>query len=190
MSDKAPELFNQSTAALDKETHSCPECNAELVFRSGKKGPFLGCSAYPKCEYIKPLHQEQDNPHKVIEGSSCPKCEHELAVKHGRYGIFIGCTQFPECDFVDHTDQAETQTTDIACPKCQSGEIIQRQNRFGKLFYACSAYPKCKYALNFQPVSHSCPDCDWPIMLEKKLRGKIQWVCPQKKCGCKIEPAN
>ncbi len=33
----------------------CPQCGAELVIRSGKHGPFLGCSHYPECDYVRPL---------------------------------------------------------------------------------------------------------------------------------------
>jgi DNA topoisomerase I len=31
----------------------CPECGAPLVQRRSRRGPFTGCSAYPKCRYIK-----------------------------------------------------------------------------------------------------------------------------------------
>jgi DNA topoisomerase-1 len=31
----------------------CPKCNEELKVASGKFGPFIGCSAYPKCDYIE-----------------------------------------------------------------------------------------------------------------------------------------
>lgn len=33
---------------------------AELVIRSGKHGPFLGCSHYPECDYIRPLKSSAD----------------------------------------------------------------------------------------------------------------------------------
>lgn len=33
----------------------CPKCDAELVRRNGKHGPFLGCSTYPKCDYTSSL---------------------------------------------------------------------------------------------------------------------------------------
>lgn len=29
----------------------CPWCGSPLVIRSGKYGPFMGCSSYPKCRY-------------------------------------------------------------------------------------------------------------------------------------------
>lgn len=187
MSDKPTKLFSNKAHALDKEFHTCPACGAELLFRSGKKGPFLGCSQYPSCDFIRPLHDNDSHDVKLIEGSVCPKCQNELAVKHGRYGIFIGCSHFPQCDFIDHTDDAETKNMNIHCPKCIQGDLIQRQNRFGKLFYACSAYPDCQYAVNFKPIEHQCPACNWPIMLEKTLRGKAKLVCPQKKCQHKID---
>jgi len=32
----------------------CPDCGTHLVERKGKTGrPFIGCSAYPNCKYIK-----------------------------------------------------------------------------------------------------------------------------------------
>lgn len=36
----------------------CPECGSKLVLRTAKKGnnvgnQFYGCSAYPKCRFIK-----------------------------------------------------------------------------------------------------------------------------------------
>lgn len=31
----------------------CPRCGKELVRRDSKKGPFIGCTGFPKCRYIK-----------------------------------------------------------------------------------------------------------------------------------------
>ncbi len=36
--------------ALDEE---CPDCGKGLVLREGRKGKFVGCSAYPKCKYTR-----------------------------------------------------------------------------------------------------------------------------------------
>jgi len=32
------------------ENVKCPECNGEMVSRSGKYGVFWGCKAYPECK--------------------------------------------------------------------------------------------------------------------------------------------
>jgi DNA topoisomerase-1 len=31
----------------------CPQCGKDLVSRRGKYGPFVGCSGYPVCKYVK-----------------------------------------------------------------------------------------------------------------------------------------
>jgi hypothetical protein len=33
----------------------CPRCGGTLMERSGKYGPFLGCSNYPNCKFTSPL---------------------------------------------------------------------------------------------------------------------------------------
>ena len=39
----------------------CPDCGAKLVIRTGRRGPFLGCSKYPKCEHAEDLPPELAN---------------------------------------------------------------------------------------------------------------------------------
>jgi DNA topoisomerase-1 len=36
----------------------CPDCGAKLVIRNGRRGPFLGCSKYPKCKHAEDLPPE------------------------------------------------------------------------------------------------------------------------------------
>ena len=72
MSKIDPTLFSAHAHALEREYHQCPECGAELVVRHGKSGPFLGCSGYPTCQYIRSLSQPSVAIEKVLTGSSCP----------------------------------------------------------------------------------------------------------------------
>lgn len=37
----------------NKDIGKCPKCGKDLVSRIGKLGPFIGCSGYPNCRYIK-----------------------------------------------------------------------------------------------------------------------------------------
>ena len=178
-------LFAAHEHALEEQFGACPDCGAKLHIRSSKSGPFLGCSQYPKCHFSKPLHDNHTTQLKVIDGSQCPECGAPMAIKKGRYGLFIGCTQFPECH---HIETAKKQdSTHLTCPACDEGQLIKRTNKFGKSFYACDGYPKCKYAVNHPPRAVSCPSCHWPIMLEMKKSGVAYLVCPQKKCGHKLE---
>ena len=74
----------------------CPNCGAELVYRKGKFGEFVGCSNYPTCNYIK--EKEKELPPNA---KKCPKCDGVLLVKKGPYGSFLGCSNYPTCNYME-----------------------------------------------------------------------------------------
>ena len=179
-----PSLFTQHEHALEKEFELCPECGCELQIKNSKRGAFLGCSNYPHCDYSRPLVHQETLATEVIAGSVCPQCGNELAIKQGRYGIFIGCSNYPECHHIEHQDH----DNDPTCPSCHQGHLAQRVSRYGKTFYACDRYPKCKYVVNQVPVMSTCPKCGWEILVEKNSAAGKRLVCPQKRCDYRSEP--
>ncbi|MGI2261298.1 topoisomerase DNA-binding C4 zinc finger domain-containing protein [Shewanella sp. GXUN23E] len=183
MSKIDDQLFSAHEHALEKEYELCPKCGSELSVRHSKHGGFIGCNNYPVCDYTRPLVQHENLEAQVIEGSVCPECGHELAVKSGRFGIFIGCTNYPACHHIEKPGQDEAQA--IACPVCNKGHMEQRTSRFGKSFYACNTYPKCKFLVNYPPVAESCPDCGFGILVERNTVSGKRLECPQKSCKFK-----
>ncbi|MGI2325755.1 MULTISPECIES: type I DNA topoisomerase [Methylococcus] len=167
--------------AIDEK---CPECGSPLSIRLGRNGRFVGCTNYPQCKYTRNLagkESEQTEP-EVVEGRQCPKCHSPLVIKTGRYGRFIGCSGYPACR---HIEPLEKPTdTGVPCPECGQGTLTKRKSRFGKLFYSCSTYPKCSYAVWNPPIAEACPACQWPVLTLKttKRRG-TEKVCPRKECG-------
>jgi DNA topoisomerase-1 len=162
----------------------CPDCGSALSIRLGRNGRFVGCTNYPACSYTRNLgddNQASSQEPEVVEGRVCPLCASGLVIKTGRYGKFIGCSSYPACKHIEPMEKP--QDTGVACPQCQSGVILKRKARSGKIFYSCSGYPKCDYALWDAPIKESCPECNWPILTLKttKRRG-IEKVCPQKEC--------
>ncbi len=167
--------------AMDEK---CPECGKPLSIRLGRNGRFIGCTNYPECSYTRNLNddgtQSSAEP-EIVEGRTCPKCESTLVIKTGRYGKFIGCSSYPKCKHIEPIEKP--LDTGVTCPKCNKNNILKRKSRNGKVFYSCSGYPKCDYALWNAPIKQSCPDCNWPILTVKttKRRG-VEKVCPQKDC--------
>ena len=178
MSDDS-ELFS-----LPHQQQLCPLCQQPLVIKSGKSGPFLGCSTYPACSYLKPLHQHETSVVKVLDSEACPQCGNALAVKNGRYGMFIGCTNYPQCHFIVHEQDEQPAAQRLPCPKCKDGQLTERVNKFGKAFWGCDNYPKCKFLLNDKPVAGHCALCHFGLLVEKKH----QLFCADKRCGVK-QPA-
>ncbi|WP_447017529.1 topoisomerase DNA-binding C4 zinc finger domain-containing protein [Shewanella algae] len=178
------QLFNARAHALEKEYELCPKCGSELSVRHSKHGGFIGCNNYPACDYTRPLVQHESIDSQPIPGSECPQCGHELAVKSGRFGIFIGCTQYPQCTHIERHDQQE-EAEKVPCPQCNSGVLEHRTSKFGKSFYACSNYPKCKFLVNFPPRAEACPECGFGILVERKGTAGDRLECPRKECKYK-----
>lgn len=66
--------------------------------------------------------------------------------------------------------------------------MMEKKSRFGKIFYSCNLYPKCKYALWNPPKQEACPKCAWPLTEIKTTKrwGTVQ-RCPQESCDWEKE---
>jgi DNA topoisomerase-1 len=61
---------------------------------------------------------------------------------------------------------------------------MRRKSRRGKVFFSCSTYPACDYAIWNEPVAEPCPQCGWPVLTIKTTKKKgTEKVCPQKECS-------
>jgi DNA topoisomerase-1 len=182
--DHTQENVKRSDVTHEAIDESCPKCGSQLSIRLGRHGRFIGCTNYPECDYTRDLNadsSEKEEP-EVVEGRHCPECGSELVIKRGRYGKFIGCSAYPKCRYIEPLEKPED--TGVTCPKCQKGTLFKRKSRRGKVFYSCSTYPDCDYAVWNEPVSEPCPNCGWPILTIKTTKRKgTEKVCPQKDCS-------
>ena len=178
--DEQVQRKDVTTEALDEK---CPKCSQPLAIRLGKRGRFIGCTAYPECDYTQDLSTQGGvklEP-EVVEGRACPECQGALHIKTGRYGRFIGCSSYPDCKFIEPLEKPAD--TGVECPKCHSAKILQRKSRKGKIFYSCASYPSCDYALWNEPLDKPCPKCAWPILTVKETkRFGRQIICPHEGC--------
>jgi len=121
--EKAPALL---PPAPEKTGESCPLCGKPLIKRRSRFGEFIGCSGFPECHYIQPVHKKIGVP--------CPKCgeEHggEVVQRKSKKGrTFFGCSRYPDCDFVTWNKPAAEK-----CPVC--GDFMEYIGR--------SKTPVCK----------------------------------------------
>lgn len=133
-------------------------------------------------------------------GLLCPKCGGGMIIKLGKNGRFLSCARFPDCDGLRGIDGNEIEgpkPTGEKCPKCEKGDLIEREGRFGR-FIACANYPKCKYIkkdANLNPVVTSGVKCNVckkdADMIERRGRFGIFWSCanyPECKHAIKAKP--
>jgi DNA topoisomerase-1 len=96
---------------------TCPECGEhKLQERVGRYGPFIGCSGYPTCRYIK-----KEPP--TSTGVTCPECNQgELVERKNRFGApFYSCSRYPDCVLA----VSNPPIPDHPCPECGS-LLLQR----------------------------------------------------------------
>lgn len=177
--EKSVQRKDVTQEAMDE---NCPKCGQPLSIRLGRRGRFIGCTAFPDCDYTRSLNEEEDNAAaEQVEGRICPSCGGALVVRHGRYGKFIGCSNYPSCKHIEPLEKPAD--TGVECPECHKGTMLKRKSRYGKVFYSCSTYPDCQYAVWNEPVDKPCPQCQWPMMTIKTTkRHGTQLTCPQKEC--------
>lgn len=89
----------------------CDKCGAAMKVRVGKYGPFLACSAYPKCKNIKNIAQPGDGQEVV-----CPICgDGKIVKKFSKRGAFYACSNYPKCK-----NAYWGQPTGEKCPDCEA----------------------------------------------------------------------
>lgn len=164
-----------------------------------KTGPFIACDRYPDCTFSSNYERDEKGSVKLIKNEAleaeipesdkiCPKCGKPMVIKQGKFGPFLACSGYPECKYTQSLANAgEKSKTGVKCPEpgC-SGELVEKRSRRGKVFYGCSKFPDCSFALWDKPVNKKCPLCNSPFLVEKetKKEGK-QLKCINKECGYK-----
>ena len=112
--------------ALKPIDENCPECSKPLMWRRGRFGPFIACSDYPNCKYIKKKEAREI-------GLLCPECgQGQVVERKGRWGrSFYGCRRYPECKFTAyHLPIAEP------CPDCGRPYLLAKETKKeGKVIY-------------------------------------------------------
>ena len=98
---------------IDEETDEiCPECDANMVIKRGRYGPFLSCSRFPDCRGMKRIQKGT--------GAHCPECGGELVQRSSRKSRrpFYGCSNYPNCNFLTNQEPLPQP-----CPDC-SGLVV------------------------------------------------------------------
>lgn len=176
----------------------CPVCGKKLHIKVGRNGHFLACTGYPECTYSTDYERDEKGNIVAIKeelpettDKICPKCGKPMLVKRGRYGSFYACSGYPECR---HTESLQPGfsplDTGVSCPRegCD-GNIMERRSRRGKVFFGCSRYPDCDYAIWNKPVNTPCPACGHPFLTEKTTKKDGSFlVCPIRECGFRKFP--
>ena len=171
-----PEIVDiDFTAKMENELDAIAEGKIKWV-------PIIKNFYVPFEKNLEIKYREIDKKEITEEKSDqiCEKCGAPMIIKLGRFGKFLACSGFPKCK----NAKPIVISSGVKCPECaglpvgKQGEIIERKTRRGKIFYSCSRYPQCKFALWDMPTGEKCPKCD--SLLVKNRFNKVK--CSNKEC--------
>lgn len=93
----------------------CPKCGKPLSKRLGKRGSFIGCTAYPECDYTRSLAGEEDAGEARKELGVHPETNQIVLLLRGPYGPYVQLGEVEE--------GAKTKPKRVSWPK----ELPQEQ---------------------------------------------------------------
>ena len=108
---------------------------------------------------------------------ACPTCGATMVLRTGRYGQFLACSRYPDCKTT-----LPVGATGVRCPVCNTGEIVQRKSKKGRVFYGCTT-KGCSLLTWDKPTGALCPKCNAPLV-EKTLKRAQQRIiaCSNAEC--------
>ena len=172
---------------------TCPECHSRLHIKVGKNGHFIGCARYPECKYTRNYTRDEKGIIHPVEPTTgkisdkvCDKCGKPMLIKEGRYGSFYACSGYPDCKNTQSTNSnSNGKSTGVDCPENScNGKLVERTSKRGKIFYGCSRFPNCTFAIWDKPVAKKCPECGAEFLVEKTTKKQGTYLaCYTKGCG-------
>ncbi|PKL50243.1 MAG: type I DNA topoisomerase [Planctomycetes bacterium HGW-Planctomycetes-1] len=189
----AGEQMEHAKAETTPSEYSCPKCGKPLVYRFGKNGKFLSCSAYPDCKFASPCDKEGKMVVDEVTEHKCPNCGKPMVKKRSRFGVFLGCSDYPTCKTAQRIDKdgnivppkAPPEPTGLKCYKCKEGELVIRQSKKGP-FLGCNKFPRCRTIIsikNLDKLKDLQSKGDWPPSSWEKadeLLGRTKKGAPKK----------
>ena len=109
--------------AVETTDEKCEKCGRPMQVRFGRYGKFLGCSGYPECRNMQPIHKPEPT------GVVCMQCgEGEMMGRRSRRGkLFYSCSRYPECQAV-----AWDRPVSGPCPRCGAAYVTEKvTKRYG-----------------------------------------------------------
>ncbi len=111
-----------------EEPLNCPDCGRECAMKTGRFGPYFGCTAYPKCSFVANLRGSAKKraeaempgaakPKPIPTNIPCDECGELMVIRTGRSGQFLGCSKYPKCKTTKPLPEGKTADSLAAAAK-------------------------------------------------------------------------
>ncbi|MGE5561319.1 MAG: type I DNA topoisomerase [Chloroflexota bacterium] len=182
LSDYFPRVVDPAfTARLEDELDAVEAGDADWhSVVAGFYGPFAEDVAHAEAEIGQVEVPEEETD------VTCDKCGRRMVIKYGRFGKFLACPGFPEC----RNTKPYFEPTGVKCPKCGSGDVVERRTKKGRRFYGCSRYPDCDFTTWQKPVNRECPNCGAFLVERRSKTEGLYYECVRDGCDYREFPTD
>ena len=181
-----------ASGAQKNGQNACPRCGRELVLRKGPKGPFWGCSGFPRCRFTC---SDRNGSPDLPEDTPAPKRTRRRTVRKPA-AAQPQAAPWEETPSVSPTEEKESpgdtgsfqpdraeagperprrkaasgtqESGQNVCPLC--GRPLARRQGTRGFFWGCTGYPGCRFTCEDRdgtPVRPEeapvCPECGAPL---------------------------
>ncbi len=193
--DTATAEMKHAKAESTPSAYTCPDCGRQLLYKFGKNGKFLSCSAYPECKFASPCDKEGKMVKDEVTDHKCPACGKPMVVKRSRFGTFLGCSDYPQCKTTLKLDKQgnalppkpPAQPTGIKCYNCKQGELVVRQSKRGP-FLGCNRFPRCRTIVTMKAMDRlkqMQAQGQWPPESPEQAKEILAQFKPEKAAAAK-----
>jgi len=150
------EAWEKAEKVIEKVGKACPKCWEDLIYRHSRNGKFIGCSAYPECDFVDQPKEEKDALEAIkakYEWKPCPEwVEWTIVVKTWRYWPFLASSEYPKVKWIG---QIKSDKEELLEEILNSKWLLIDQETWEELvvknskrwqFLAAKNYPKVKIA--------------------------------------------
>ncbi|HEX5539463.1 MAG TPA: topoisomerase C-terminal repeat-containing protein, partial [Methylophilaceae bacterium] len=81
--------IDRSAMTHELTGEDCPKCGKPLSKRLGKFGMFIGCTAYPDCDYIRNLNANSEGRAEPTSIGTDPESQKDILLMNGPYGPYL-----------------------------------------------------------------------------------------------------
>lgn len=150
--ERAQREIQHVNKTAEVSAEQCEKCGRPMAIKLGRNGRFLSCTGYPECKGTQPIGGRVEAPPPEPTDETCTNCGKPMQIRTGRFGRFIACTDYPQCK----TSKPIMVKLGLRCPKCGTGELVEKKSRRGKIFYGCAEYPTCDWVTWRKPLAEPC----------------------------------
>jgi DNA topoisomerase I len=131
----AQSMLSESWEKAGRPAEACPKCGSLVLLQNSRRGLFVGCSAYPKCDYTRPWDSV---PVEGLNLGVDPESGLEILLLKGPFGYYV---QLGPTKDAEKPKRAKWPT-EWPIPREASEEILEKSLRLLSLPRVLGTHPE------------------------------------------------